>query len=287
MINYSFIIPHKNTPDLLQKCLDSIPRRDDVQIIVVDDNSDEGKVDFEHFPGLDDPSVEIYLTKEGKGAGYARNVGLKHAVGKWLAFADADDFFNPCIEEALETYKSSEADIVFFKGNCIVLSTGEAGHRGEIMNEAVDKAISTNDFSDVLLLTSPCKRFVKKKLVDRHDIHFDEVRWANDVTFTASTAIYAHKLEASGLPIYCITESSGSLVYCKSLESQVVRFKEEGKGVRIYRKRFPASRLVYWYFFTWMSVYKISKKKALLLFPQAVWNCGLKFLTFAIKAKLS
>ena len=38
MINYSIIIPHKNIPDLLQRCLDSIPRREDVQIID-DDNS--------------------------------------------------------------------------------------------------------------------------------------------------------------------------------------------------------------------------------------------------------
>ena len=49
MINYSIVIPHKNTPDLLQYCLDSIPVRDDVQVIVVDDNSDADKVDFEHF----------------------------------------------------------------------------------------------------------------------------------------------------------------------------------------------------------------------------------------------
>lgn len=30
--NYSFIIPHKNCPDLLQRCVDSIPERDDVSI---------------------------------------------------------------------------------------------------------------------------------------------------------------------------------------------------------------------------------------------------------------
>ena len=41
--NYSFIIPHKNCPDLLQRCVDSIPERDDVQVIVVDDNSDNEK----------------------------------------------------------------------------------------------------------------------------------------------------------------------------------------------------------------------------------------------------
>jgi hypothetical protein len=32
-IKYTVIIPHKNIPDLLQRCLDSIPRREDIQII--------------------------------------------------------------------------------------------------------------------------------------------------------------------------------------------------------------------------------------------------------------
>ena len=86
MINYSIIIPHKNIPDLLQRCLNSIPRRTDIQIIVVDDNSDPKKVDFEHFPGVGEKCVEVYFTKEGKGAGYARNMGLKYAKGKWLLF---------------------------------------------------------------------------------------------------------------------------------------------------------------------------------------------------------
>lgn len=49
-INYSIIIPHKNIPQLLQRCLDSIPIRDDVQVIVVDDNSDTDKVNFDNFP---------------------------------------------------------------------------------------------------------------------------------------------------------------------------------------------------------------------------------------------
>ena len=40
---YSIIIPYKNCPALLNRCIDSIPQRDDVQIIVVDDNSDDDK----------------------------------------------------------------------------------------------------------------------------------------------------------------------------------------------------------------------------------------------------
>lgn len=70
--NYSIIIPHKNIPTLLRRCLDSIPKRNDVQIIVVDDNSDPGMVDFSKFPGLNETNIEVYFTKEGKGAGYAK-----------------------------------------------------------------------------------------------------------------------------------------------------------------------------------------------------------------------
>ena len=117
MINYSIIIPHKNIPDLLLRCLDSIPRRDDIQIIIVDDNSNPQKVDFENFPGLGDPCVEVYFTKEGKGAGYARNVGLKYAKGKWLFFADSDDTYTSSFSKFLTDSKDLVADVVYFKAN--------------------------------------------------------------------------------------------------------------------------------------------------------------------------
>ena len=36
---YSIIIPHYNLPKLLRRCLQSIPEREDVQVIVVDDSA--------------------------------------------------------------------------------------------------------------------------------------------------------------------------------------------------------------------------------------------------------
>lgn len=77
MIDYTIIVAHKNSPELLQYCLDSIPVREDVQVIVVDDNSSAEIVDFEHFPQWKGAHYQYYLTKEGKGAGYARNMGLE------------------------------------------------------------------------------------------------------------------------------------------------------------------------------------------------------------------
>lgn len=72
-LNYSLIIPHKNIPNLLKRCLDSIPQRDDMEIILVDDNSDPNIVDFEHFPGKTRQGVRLIFDKQGGGAGRARN----------------------------------------------------------------------------------------------------------------------------------------------------------------------------------------------------------------------
>ena len=73
-ITYSFIIPHHNTPELLARCIYSIPNRDDVEIIVVDDNSDEDK---KACSSRLDVRI-IFIDKEHtKGAGHARNVGLE------------------------------------------------------------------------------------------------------------------------------------------------------------------------------------------------------------------
>ena len=83
--HYSIIIPHKNTPRLLERCLCSIPTWDEIQIIIIDDNSNSESVDFSHFPGNGRKNTEVLFTKEGKGAGYARNIGLSTPVANGLS----------------------------------------------------------------------------------------------------------------------------------------------------------------------------------------------------------
>ena len=67
--NFTLIIPHKNIPTLLQRCIESVPKRNDMQVLIVDDNSDPKQVNFTEFPGLNTPNIQIIFTKEGLGAG--------------------------------------------------------------------------------------------------------------------------------------------------------------------------------------------------------------------------
>ena len=88
---FTIIIPHKDIPELLDRCLRSIPHREDIQIIVVDDGSydvDAVKIVEKSFPWV----LFIY-EKNSCGPGVARNRGLEKANGEWIVFADADDYF--------------------------------------------------------------------------------------------------------------------------------------------------------------------------------------------------
>ena len=105
---FTIIIPHRNIPHLLKRCISSIPYRDDLQIIIVDDNSSPDIVDFNDFPGEGRLNTSIIYDKTGLFAGHARNMALDYARGKWVIFADADDFFNYCFDEVLEEFKGVE-----------------------------------------------------------------------------------------------------------------------------------------------------------------------------------
>ncbi len=59
---FSIIIPHHNIPDLLGRCLRSIPERDDIQVIVVDDNSTDADTYLERVPELGRKGVEFVRT---------------------------------------------------------------------------------------------------------------------------------------------------------------------------------------------------------------------------------
>lgn len=234
-ITYSIIIPHKNSPDLLRRCLDSIPHREDVQIIVVDDNSDSSKVDFTPFPGMNESNTEVYFTKEGRGAGYARNVGLKYAKGKWLLFVDADDYFVEGFISHLDKYRDSEYDIVFFRTTSIYPDTGEMAMRHLFDEECIKEAINNGNFNKLRYQrTSPVSKMIRCSLVKDNQVFFDEVIAANDALFSIKTGYYACKVAADCNAIYVITVRKGSLEYTYSSKILLSRIEVDKRIAKFY-----------------------------------------------------
>ncbi len=199
--NFSFIIPHKNCPDLLQRCVDSIPERDDVQVIVVDDNSDDGKKPL--LKSRANLQVVLLDAKHSKGAGRARNVGLEHAEGKWLLFADADDYYNYGLLDILDKYATDEiTDMVFLNARMFNEKDETLPLR---LNSLVDDIINHRKNAALMLrftFWTPWSRMIKRKIVTDNHILFDETMARNDKNFILECSSKAVSFEVEKNKIY-------------------------------------------------------------------------------------
>lgn len=212
--NYSIIIPHYNIPNLLVRCLNSIPKRDDIQIIVVDDNSPNADSYLDSYPELNQDNLTFVPNRNNVGGGGCRNIGLQYAVGRWLIFADADDFFTPCFNELLDKYNQSDADIIFFKSNSLDSDTYENSNRDVYINERVDLFFKDRKSGEIVLryaTMSPWGKFIKRNLVVSHDIRFEETIKCNDVAFSYHIGHYAKSIEVVPIAMYCNTRRKNSV----------------------------------------------------------------------------
>lgn len=224
--NFSIIIPHKNIPTLLKRCLGSIPQRPDIQIIVVDDNSNEDIVDFRHFPGCDDGRVCLILDKTGLGAGHARNRGLEVAEGKWILFADCDDFFSSQLNDFLDEECDSEADVIYFPNDTVdndSLLPLQLDLKVQSLLPMCEKIHSLDPLR--YLSHNPWCKMVKRELIVNHSIRFQEVRASNDVWYSTMVGYYAAKISISNRHVYVRTVRKGSLQYSLNKENLLSRIK--------------------------------------------------------------
>lgn len=226
MIRYSVVIPHHNIPRLLERCLSSIPQRDDLEIIIVDDNSDASLVDFSHFPGQDRSSVHIIFDKAGRGAGNARNIGIEAAKGDWIIFADADDFFNPCFNEILDQYADADYDAVFFGANSVDTDSYWPASRtahllGYIQQFEDEKTKIQGERRLRYRFGEPWARFVKRSLIEDNDIRFDMTPIHEDTLFCYTLGLAAKNIKVDRRCIYCVTERAQSLSHSVNRAKQM------------------------------------------------------------------
>lgn len=229
-IKYSIIIPHYDIPLLLERLLNTIPEREDIQVIVVDDCSPGNDTYLEEYAFLRRSNVEFHITRKNGGGGYARNEGLKYAKGKWLLFADADDLFTTGFDKTLDKYYNNEEEIIFFQIES-VYSDNLSKHSERATGRIREHEKLLNHIKDGILrykFIEPWAKMIRKDLVTRHKILFDETKVANDYFFSIQTGHYARQVKVMPDTIYILTQRKGSVSaggWADSLENLQIRLQ--------------------------------------------------------------
>lgn len=89
---FSVVICSYNRAQFIGATLDSLRAQEftDYEVILVDDGSTDTTLELVRAY----PEVKIF-TQQNKGPGVARNVGVSHSTGRYIAFLDSDDIWFP------------------------------------------------------------------------------------------------------------------------------------------------------------------------------------------------
>ncbi len=230
--NLTIIIPHYNSSKFLEKLLSTIPKNENIEVIVVDDKSDDNHIDYIHKIKKLEKYTEFILLKNEtskKGAGTARNIGLERATGEWILFADSDDYFTDIFYKSISQYFESDNDVVFFNPTSIYIDTEEIADRHldivHVLNTYRHDSTKENELNVKFNIFPPWAKLIKKDFLDKNKINFDEVIAANDVMFSTKVGYFMENFEVSDSTIYVITRNHGSLTANMSEEVFDIRFK--------------------------------------------------------------
>lgn len=93
-VKISIIIPVYNCEKYIEQCIKSVlfQTLKEIEIICVDDGSSDLSVQIISALVFEEKRI-LLLQQENQGAGPARNLALKKAKGKYIAFLDADDYY--------------------------------------------------------------------------------------------------------------------------------------------------------------------------------------------------
>ena len=120
----SVVMPVKNRINTVKKAIDSVLLQEygNFELIIVDDGSDDGTREL--IDTMDDPRIRTIHNTNSKGVSSARNQGIKASEGKYIAYLDSDNVWDPRYLSAMvgAFIKLDDADAVYcgqllFKGN--------------------------------------------------------------------------------------------------------------------------------------------------------------------------
>ena len=221
-INYSIIIPHYNIPNLLMRCLKSVPIREDVQVIVIDDCSPDADRYLKDYPELTRSYLEYYSTPQGGSAGRARNIGLDHAKGKWLIFLDADDLLSDDAEQILDETINRPEDLIFYNTICVMSDDLSKKSDRNFYSHFFEEYAETHDDRYFRYsFHSLWGKVFKREFVETYKFRFDETRYSNDTYFALVTGHFAKQIAVINKPFFIVTERAGSLASSQFGEKRI------------------------------------------------------------------
>ena len=200
----SVVVPVYNVAQYLAACLDSIAQQTvgDLEVVMVDDGStDESGALAERYVASD-PRFRL-VRQENAGLGAARNTGVEHASGEFLAFVDSDDVLpQHAYEVMLGTLDQTGSD--FVSGNVRRLTPFGTTQAPLVARACKRTRLQTHitRFPALLADRTAWNKLYRKDFWDRHGFRFPQGVLYEDIPVTLPAHYLARSVDVVEQTVY-------------------------------------------------------------------------------------
>ncbi len=205
-ITVSIIIPHLKGKTNLSECIQSIDKKKNYEIIIVDNSSSDNSINYvkNKFP-----EVNIIKSKYNRGYAGGCNLGAKYAKGEYLFFLNDDTILTKNTTEILLSILKENKQVAsvqpkilnYFNKNYFDYAGASGGYidylgypfaRGRIFNEIEEDNNQYNDKKKIFWASGTA--FMTKKLIFNKINKFDEKLFAHmeEVDYHWKSILYGY-----------------------------------------------------------------------------------------------
>ncbi|MBC5995845.1 glycosyltransferase [Romboutsia ilealis] len=220
-MDISVVVPVYNVEKYIRECILSLLKQTlkNIEIIVVNDGSTDRSI--ENIQDLVEKHKNIkIINKKNGGLSSARNEGLKHAKGEYVAFIDSDDYIKDDFLEMLYNEgKKYDLDIVFSSysklyedGNIIPVNRNHKLLTEDAMSgkEFLINQIKLNDYK-----MEVCDDIYRRDFLINEHISFNENILFEDEDFTLLVLLKAKRVKLVDACDYIYRQRENSITHCE------------------------------------------------------------------------
>lgn len=228
-MNLSIVIPVYNAEQYIDTCMNSIlseiPNQTDVEILLLDDGSQDGSLRRLQELKEQYPCVRVF-SHTNHGVSYTRNCGIRHATGSMIMFVDADDAMLPGWYASVNETLALGYDVVYFGRECKEALVSKAC--------VIDNIFGLPQRQKVGQIATPWSKIYRRSFLLEHHIFFDEhIINGEDALFNLRVIASAHKYSFCCKSVYTYRIHSGSATrrYNSKFFESNIRYLEESEKV--------------------------------------------------------
>lgn len=189
----SVVIPVHNAASYLRECLESVLSQSvaSIEIICVDDGSEDDSLSILKEYEAKDERVRL-IAQPHSNAGHARNEGMAIARGTYLAFLDADDYYEPSfLSDMIELSDRLDLDVALCRAFIVDDKTkAKTNHRKPMLDSLKERKVYSADelwgYAFRYSVGWPWDKLFRRSFVQSERLEFQELMSTNDAYFVYS-----------------------------------------------------------------------------------------------------